>query len=61
MGLSKRKECSVSVGVCGEVNSDQFLSRHGAKEGDFIYVSGTLGLQIRFETNKIKEKKILTH
>ena len=41
--LVKGKECSVSVGVCGEVNSGQFLPRHGAKEGDSIYVSGTLG------------------
>ena len=41
--LVKGKECSVSVGVCGEVNSDQFLPRNGAKEGDSIYVSGTLG------------------
>ena len=41
--LIKGKECSVSVGVCGEVDYDQFLPRHGAKEGDSIYVSGTLG------------------
>ena len=40
--LVKGKECSVSVGVCGEVDSDQFLPRYGAKEGDSIYVSGTL-------------------
>ena len=37
--LVKGKECSVSVGVCGEVNHDQFLPRHGAKEGDSIYIS----------------------
>jgi len=42
--LVKGKECSVSVGVCGEVDSDQFLPRHGAKEGDLIFVSGTLGI-----------------
>ena len=42
--LVKGKECSVSVGVCGQVDSDQFLPRHGAKEGDLIFVSGTLGI-----------------
>ena len=41
--LVKGNECSVSVGVCGEVDYDQFIPRHGAKEGDSIYVSGTLG------------------
>ena len=54
--LVKGKECSVSVGVCGEVNSDQFLSRHGAKEGDSIYVSGTLGLA-KLGLKVIKSKK----
>ena len=42
--LVKGRECSVSVGVCGEVKHNQFLSRDGAKEGDSIYVSGTLGI-----------------
>ena len=42
--LVKGKECSVSVGVCGEVSRKEFLSRSGAKVGDSIYVSGKLGL-----------------
>jgi thiamine-monophosphate kinase len=42
--LVKGKVCSVSIGVCGEVDYDQFLSRSGAKVGDSIYVSGTLGM-----------------
>ena len=42
--LVKGKECSVSVGVCGEVSRKEFLSRSGAKVGDSIYVSGSLGL-----------------
>ena len=42
--LIKGKECSVSVGVCGEVDRKDFLSRSGAKEGDLIFISGTLGL-----------------
>ena len=42
--LIRGKECSVSVGVCGEVDRKYFLSRSGAKEGDFIFISGTLGL-----------------
>ena len=54
--LVKGKECSVSVGVCGEINSDQFLSRHGAKEGDAIYVSGTLGTA-KLGLKVIKSKK----
>ena len=54
--LVKAKECSVSVGVCGEVNSDQFLPRHGAKEGDSIYVSGTLGAA-KLGLKIIKSKK----
>ena len=65
--LVKGKECSVSVGVCGEVNSDKFLPRHGAKEGDSIYVSGTLGIAklglkvIKSKKNKLSsaEKKYL--
>jgi thiamine-monophosphate kinase len=54
--LVKGKECSVSVGVCGEVNSDQFLPRNGAKEGDSIYVSGTLGAA-KLGLKVIKSKK----
>ena len=54
--LVKGKECSVSVGVCGEVDSDQFLPRHGAKEGDSIYVSGTLGIA-KLGLKVIKSKK----
>ena len=54
--LVKGKECSVSVGVCGEVNSDQFLPRHGAKEGDSIFVSGTLGAA-KLGLKVIKSKK----
>ena len=54
--LVKGKECSVSVGVCGEVNSDQFLPRHGAKVGDSIYVSGTLGIA-KLGLKLLKSKK----
>ena len=54
--LVKGKECSVSVGVCGEVNQKQFLSRSGAKAGDSIYVSGTLGLA-KLGLNLIEAKK----
>ena len=54
--LVKAKECSVSVGVCGEVNSDQFLHRSGAKKGDSIYVSGTLGAA-KLGLKVIKSKK----
>ncbi len=54
--LVKGKECSVSVGVCGEVHRKQFLSRSGAKVGDAIYVSGTLGLA-KLGLNLIKAKK----
>ncbi len=38
------KDCSISVGVCGEVKEKLFISRSGAKIGDSIYLSGTLGL-----------------
>ena len=54
--LVKGKECSVSVGVCGEVSFDKFLPRHGAKEGDSIYVSGTLGIA-KLGLKLIKSKK----
>ena len=63
--LVKGKECSVSVGVCGEVSRKEFLSRSGAKVGDSIYVSGSLGLAklgLKILTSKkkklsVKEKK----
>ena len=59
--LVKGKDCSVSVGVCGEVNSDQFLSRHGAKEGDSIYVSGILGAaKLGLKVIKSKKKNLTT-
>ena len=54
--LVKGKECSVSVGACGEVSSDKFLPRHGAKEGDSIYISGTLGIA-KLGLKLIKSKK----
>ena len=57
--LVKGKECSVSVGVCGEANSDQFLARHGAKEGDSIYISGTLGAaKLGLKVLKSKKKDL---
>ena len=63
--LVKGKECSVSIGVCGEVCRKEFLSRSGAKVGDSIYVSGSLGLAklgLKILTSKkkklsVKEKK----
>ena len=54
--LVKGKECSVSVGVCGEVDRNQFLPRNGAKIGDSIYVSGTLGIA-KLGLKVIKSKK----
>ena len=42
--LVRGKECSISVGVCGEIKKELFLSRKGARIGDSIYVSGKLGL-----------------
>ncbi len=54
--LVKGKECSVSVGVCGEVNQKQFLSRKTAQAGDSIYVSGILGLA-KLGLQLIKSKK----
>tara|TARA_B100001564_G_scaffold147083_1_gene123572 strand:- start:809 stop:1759 length:951 start_codon:yes stop_codon:yes gene_type:complete len=41
--LIKGRECSVSVGVCGDLNKKDFLSREGAQENDLIFISGTLG------------------
>ena len=58
--LVKGKECSVSVGVCGEVSRKEFLSRDGAKVGDSIYVSGSLGLAMLGLTILTSKKKKLT-
>ena len=63
--LVKGRECSVSVGVCGEVNHKDFISRNGAKVGDSIYVSGVLGIaklglkaiQSKKKNLNIEEKK----
>ena len=41
--LAKGKECSVSVGVCGSIDKDNFMARAGAQSEDDIYVTGTLG------------------
>ena len=57
--LVKGKQCSVSVGVCGEVNRKEFLSRDGAKVGDSIYVSGSLGLaKLGLKILSSKKKKL---
>ena len=57
--LVKGKECSVSVGVCGEVSRKEFLSRGGAKVGDSIYVSGSLGLaKLGLSIISSKKKKL---
>jgi thiamine-monophosphate kinase len=57
--LVKGKECSVSVGVCGEVSHKEFLSRNGAKVGDSIYVSGSLGLsKLGLKILASKKKKL---
>jgi thiamine-monophosphate kinase len=41
--LAKGKECSVSVGVCGALDSQNFMKRSGAKDSDDVYVTGNLG------------------
>ena len=59
--LVKGKECSVSVGVCGEVDKKDFLSRGGAQEGDLIFVSGSLGearLGLKVLSSKKKMKNL---
>ena len=57
--LVKGKECSVSIGVCGEVSRKEFLSRSGAKVGDSIYVSGSLGLaKLGLKILTSKKKKL---
>ncbi len=55
--LVKGKECSVSVGVCGEVTRKEFISRDGAKVGDSIYISGVLGIaKLGLEVIQSKKK-----
>lgn len=57
--LAKGKECSISVGVCGEVQKDLFLTRKGAKIGDSIYISGKLGLaKLGLELSTSKKTKL---
>ena len=41
--LSKGAQENISVTVCGELNKGNFLKRGGAKEGDLIFLTGTLG------------------
>ena len=41
--LSKGAQENISVTVCGELNKGNFLKRSGAKEGDSIFLTGTLG------------------
>ena len=54
--LIKGGECSVSVGVCGEVDKKHFLSRGGAQEDDLIFISGTLG-EARLGLKVLNSKK----
>ena len=57
--LVKGKECSISVGVCGEVQKKLFLTRKGAKIGDSIYISGKLGLaKLGLELSISKKTKL---
>ncbi len=59
--LVKGRECSVSVGVCGEVNHKDFISRNGAREGDSIYVSGVLGVaKLGLKVIQSKKKNLNT-
>ena len=57
--LAKGKECSISVGVCGSINKDNFMSRSGAKLNDDIYVTGSLG-DACLGLNFLKENKSLS-
>ncbi len=41
--LTKGAQENISVTACGELNKDNFLKRSGAKEGDLIFLTGTLG------------------
>ena len=41
--LSKGAQENISVTVCGELNKGNFLKRGGAKEGNSIFLTGTLG------------------
>ena len=54
--LVKGKECSVSVGVCGEVDKKNFLSRGDAQADDLIFISGTLG-EARLGLKVLSSKK----
>jgi thiamine-monophosphate kinase len=54
--LIKGRECSVSVGVCGEVDKKDFLSRGGAQEDDLIFMSGSLG-EARLGLKVLSSKK----
>ena len=42
--LSKGKQQNVAVTVCGAIDQENFMSRDGAKIGDQVFVTGTLGL-----------------
>ena len=54
--LIKGRECSVSVGVCCEVDKKNFLSRGGAQADDLIFISGTLG-EARLGLKVLSSKK----
>ena len=41
--LTKGAQENISVTACGELNKENFLRRGGAKEGDLIFLTGTLG------------------
>tara|TARA_B100000900_G_C20532084_1_gene696775 strand:+ start:130 stop:1080 length:951 start_codon:yes stop_codon:yes gene_type:complete len=59
--LVSGKECSISIGVCGEVKKNVFLSRKGAKIGDSVYVTGKLGLaKLGLELSLRKKSKLST-
>ncbi len=59
--LVKGKECSVSVGVCGEVNRKDFISRNGARVGDSVYLSGALGVaKLGLKAIQSKKKNLNT-
>ena len=41
--LTKGAQENISVTACGELNKENFLKRSGAKVGDLIFLTGTLG------------------
>ena len=41
--LTKGAQENISITACGELNKENFLKRSGAKEGDLIFLTGTLG------------------